>query len=154
MESSDFAAWYAAAVATAVLIWDIIKYRNSGPQITGEAFSGWESYGIEDTAGKRLAFVKLSNTGDRPTTLTSWGMYWYPAGVNLNDKSKRRPFIIKGGLGGMGKVPEKIAPGDVWTGLVLENNEFKEMSEEGTLVFGFGFSHSLEETIIKIKPNS
>jgi len=154
MDASDYAAWYAAAVASAILVWDVIKYRNAGPQITGRAYAGRESYGIPDTEGKDLSYVELTNKGDRPTTLTSWGMYWYPAGSNLQDKSDRRAFIIQSGLAGVGQVPSKLGPGDVWTGVTLEDEEFRNMLAEGTLVFCFGFSHSDHELMVKIEPDS
>ena len=71
MSASDLAAWYAAVIATAVLVWDIVKHRRTGPQIDGEAYANWESYNISETEGSSLTLVKITNTGDRPTTLTS-----------------------------------------------------------------------------------
>ncbi len=150
MSASELAAWYAAIVATAVLAWDVVKYQRSGPQIKGDAKANWESYGISETEGDSLTFVKITNTGDRPTTLVSWGLYWYPAGTSLSDKKTRKSFIVKGGLAGQGKVPQKIEPGEVWTGVMKENEEYEQMLSEGTLMVGLGFSHVEEEVLLKV----
>lgn len=153
VDGTDFVAWYAAFVATAVLLWDIVKYYRSGPQISGEARAGMESYGIPDTEGKSLTTVRLTNTGDRPTTLLSWGFYYYPAGASLDDKESRQSFIVKGGLAGVGELPKKLGPGDIWDGVMLENGNYDQMLDDGTLMFGFGFSHTQQEVLIKIQPN-
>jgi hypothetical protein len=47
------------------------------------------------------------------------GMHWYPAGSSLNEKAQK-PFVIKGGLAGQGKIPAKIEPGEVWSGIMKE----------------------------------
>lgn len=150
MSASDYAAWYAAFVVTAVLIWDVVKWKKAGPQIKGEARSGWRSYGIAETEGKDLTIVKATNTGDRPTTLTSWGMYWYPKEASLKDKKARKSFIIKGGLAGLGKVPQKIEPGDEWQGLIEENEEYQDKLTTGRLFVALGFSHTEKEVLIEI----
>jgi len=154
MSASDIAAWYAAIIATAILIWDVIKFKKSGPQLRGEAHAGWESYGIAETEDDDLTIVKVTNTGDRPTTLTSWGLYWYPAGASLNDSKSRKAFVIQGGLAGLGKIPTKLEPGDEWTGLIKENDEYENMFIEGTLLIGLGFSHTDEEFKIKVEKSA
>lgn len=151
MDASDYAAWYGALIATTVLVWDVIKWKSAGPVIVGDAHAGWESYGIQQTEGLALTTVRLTNNGGRPTTLVSWGMYWYPAGASLDDKKARHAFLVQGGLAGTGKVPCKIESGDVWNGLIKENEKFHRMQREGTLVFGFGFSHQVEEVLVKIE---
>jgi len=75
---SDYAAWYAALIATFVFLWDIIKWKKSGPQIKATARSGYRSFGDPETEGKRLILVIATNIGDRATTLTAMGFRWYP----------------------------------------------------------------------------
>jgi hypothetical protein len=48
----------------------------------------------------------------------------------------------------------KLGPGDVWTGVALEDEESRKMLAEGTLVYCFGFSHSDQELLVKIEPDS
>lgn len=154
MNPSDYAAWYAAIVATAVLIWDVVKWKRGGPQIKAEVFAGWESYGIPETEGKELSLVKATNIGDRPTTLTSWGMYWYPPGVSTKKKEARKSFIVKGGLAGLGQVPKKLEPGDVWSGIATEDEQYKEMLSTGQLFMALGFSHSDKEVLVPVKKSA
>jgi hypothetical protein len=154
MSASDYAAWYAAIVATLVLIWDFIKWKKSGPQIKAEAFSGWKSFGIDELEADSITVVKATNIGDRPTTISSFGMYWYPKGVSVKDKVKRKAFIIKSGLAGLGEVPKKVDPGDVWQGLAKENEEFDKMLTEGTVYIALGFSHTDKEFLVKVTANN
>jgi hypothetical protein len=151
MTPSDYAAWYAAIVATVVLIWDVVKWKSGGPQVKAEAFGGWKSYGISETEGKALTLVKATNVGDRATTLTSWGMYWYPAGVSVKKKETRKAFIVKGGLAGLGQVPKKLEPGDVWSGVASEDDQYNEMLRTGQLFMVLGFSHTDEEVLVSVK---
>lgn len=151
MNASDYAAWYGAVVATAVLAWDFVKWRQSGPQIKAEARANWRTSGFDEAHNEDVMFVKVTNTGDRPTTLTSWGLYWYPTGVAMHDKAKRKAFIIKDGLGGSGVVPTKLEPGDVWTGISKETDDFKKMIKTGKCYVALGFSHAEEETLVEVK---
>jgi len=53
-------------------------------------------------------------------------LYWYPVGSNIKDHNKRHSFIIKGGLAGLGQIPQKIEDGDEWTGLIRENKDYEK----------------------------
>jgi hypothetical protein len=75
MTASDYAAWYGAVVATLVFTWDLIKWRRSGPQIKAEAHASWRSFGVDEIEGDNLTVVKATNVGDRPTTISSFGLY-------------------------------------------------------------------------------
>ena len=153
MTLSDIAAWYAAIVATAVLIWDYVKWKNSGPQISAFARSGMRSLNIPETANMTLIYVEVTNTGDKPTTLKSWGMYWYPVGVSLNDKRGRQAWILRSSFADMGVVPQKIEPGDVWRGVIEEDDEVQKMKDNGTFFVMLSFSHSQEEVLVRVEQN-
>ena len=77
-------------------------------------------------------------------------MYWYPPGSSLNDTKTRRAFVVQGGVAGTGRVPQKIEPGEVWTGAMEENEEYQQMLEEGTLIMALGFSHAKQELELKV----
>ena len=154
MTASDYAAWYGAVVATALLIWDIVKWTKAGPQIKAEARAGWRTFGFEEEDGHDVTFVKATNIGDRPTTITSWGLYWQPTGVSKHDKKQWKAFIIKGGLVGSGEIPKKLEPGDVWTGISKETDEFRHMLVNGKLFIALGFSHAEKETIVEVITNN
>jgi hypothetical protein len=153
MTPSDYAAWYGAVVGTAVLAWDYVKWRKSGPQVRAEAFSGWRSFNIEETEGLDLTLVKATNKGDRATTVTSWGLYWYPSGPRLFNKRKRKSFIVRRGLAGTGEIPKRLEPGEVWAGVSKEDEQFKKMLMEGKLYIALGFSHADKEVLVRVKAN-
>lgn len=152
MTIAEIAAWYAATVSTTVLVWDVIKWSRTGPRINAVAYAGWESYGIPETDGQTLLFVKLTNVGDRATTLTSWGMYWYPKSGRLIAKNRLKSFVVPGGLAGLGEIPKKLDPGDVWTGVARETPDYNEARKAGRVVIALGFSHQEKE--IQIELNS
>ena len=154
MTPSDYAAWYAAVVATGVLIWDVVKWKKGGPQIKAEAFAGWESYGVSEMEGKSLTLVKATNVGDLPTTLSSWGMYWYPEGVSVKKKEARKAFVMQGGLAGLGQVPKKLEPGDVWSGVASEDDQYNDMLRTGQLFMALGFSHTDKEILVSVKKSA
>ncbi len=151
MSASDYAAWYAALLATLIAVWDFIKWKQSGPSITGEAWAARETFGIPATEGKLVAFAKLTNRGDAPTTLTSWGMYSFPNTGRLNRKNREAAFVVLGGLGGVGTIPCKLSPGDTWTGIMEQNSKVDKMLAEGRVFFGFGFSHADKEVMVQLK---
>ena len=151
MNASDYAAWYAAVVATLVLIWDVVKWRKGGPQIRAKARAGWRSFNIPSLEGQDLTIVTVTNVGDRATTITHMGFHWVPSNVSIKDKEKRKSFIVPGGLGGFGEIPKKIEPGEIWTGLINENVEFKKMLVSGKSVVMLAFSHSEEEVLVDIE---
>ena len=154
MTIAEIAAWYAATVSTTVLVWDIIKWSRAGPKINAEAYAGWESYGIQETEGQSLLFVKLTNVGDRATTLTSWGMYWYPKRGSLKGKNRLRSFVVPGGLAGLGQIPKKLDPGDVWSGVMKETPDYNEARKVGRVVVALGFSHREKEILIELKKSA
>ena len=150
MNASDYAAWYAAIVATLIAILNFVKWKMSGPSISGEAKANWKTSGIPVTEGKVVAIASLTNRGDTPATLTSWGLYWYPAKGSLCRKNRKAAFVIMGGAGGYGVIPCKLSPGDTWKGITEQNAEMDKMLSEGRLFFAFGFSHTNKEVIMQL----
>lgn len=152
MTPSDYAAWYAALVATLVLIWDAVKWKREGPRVKGEARASWKSIGIAETEGKTITSVKVTNVGNLPTTLTSWGIYWQPPGVSKRDRKNWKAFVVKSGVAELGQVPHMLPPGEVWQGIVTEDDEYRTMlAQGGTMYVALGFSHAEEELLLKVK---
>jgi hypothetical protein len=75
--------------STTAPIQDIINYQKSEPQISANARANWRSFRIPETEGDPLILVNATNIGDKPTTITSWGMHWYPAGSSLDKKVQK-----------------------------------------------------------------
>ena len=69
LSGTDIVAWWGAIVATSVLIWDIYKWRTSGPRIKFIVQPNSLVVGDPARKGKRFISVKATNVGDRPTTI-------------------------------------------------------------------------------------
>jgi len=144
---SDYAAWYAALIATFVFLWDIIKWKKSGPQIKATARSGYRSFGDPETEGKRLILVIATNIGDRATTLTAMGFRWYPKKSLWRNKRKGKLFIVRG----TGQIPANIKPGDEWSSSIPENGEHPELYSTGCLMVVLSFTHLNKDIHLKVK---
>lgn len=152
MTASGIAAWYGAFIASVVLVWDVVKWRKDGPRIKAEARAGWRTMGMDEFEGKDVTSVKATNIGSRATMLTSFGMYWFHAGVSVRNRAKAKAFIIQPSTFGPGQVPKKIEPGDVWHGLVTESESYKSMQNEGGKFFiALRFSHIAKEVLVPVQ---
>src|SRR5262245_31722316 len=78
-------------------------------------------------------------------------MYWYPEGISSRQKDQRKSFMVQGGLAGIGQVPKKIEPGDVWSGVMKETPDYDEMHKTGRVVMALGFSHLEKEVLVEVK---
>ena len=74
---SVLAVW-GAFVATFVLLWDIYKWKMSGPKVSFSASADWQLVAVPFEPGDRdYISVHVTNAGDRPTTITNLGFRWY-----------------------------------------------------------------------------
>lgn len=121
MSSTDVVAWWGAVVATAVLIWDIVKWLRSGARLRctvkpNSHYQDSESVLIESTPHsargviKESIHIELVNLGELPTTIMSI--------------RAERPLKNGGWVGNDGsaftehwnkRLPYKIDPGDIWS---------------------------------------
>lgn len=119
--TTDFVAWWGAVIATAVLVWDCIKWFRSGARLRcmvrpNAFYQDSEVVPLENSPDGARAVMKdsihieLTNVGALPTTIMSI--------------SARRPMDSGGWAGNGGsafvehwgkKLPYMIAPGDVWS---------------------------------------
>ena len=101
MNASDCAAWYAAVLATFVFVWDMVKWKRSGPRLKAR------------TCQTPTGFV-VTNVGDGPATIES-------VQVRLFQRrrlpwSKREVALSKvlGLFCGTRFLPLTLAPGEPW----------------------------------------
>jgi hypothetical protein len=71
MKISDIAAWWGAAIATALLIWDLYKWRRSGPHLEISVSPNMSTFGSAQMYGEGpFVVLEVRNNGNRKTTLT------------------------------------------------------------------------------------
>lgn len=123
LSASEYAAWYAALVGTAALVWDVWKAGRSGPRLSGSAQSGMIF--IDDySSSKDSLYLTFSvfNVGDRATTIASVFVEYYP-----NWWAWIRGKSTKGGIVPVPSpaqpIPYKLGPGERWIGWAKQTDE-------------------------------
>lgn len=136
MSASDVAAWWGAAIATLVLVWDLYKWGRSGPQLEVSASPNMETYGGAAIYGKGpFVVLEVRNNGDRKTTLTHCVGFVYTNWLSrLFDRKPKHNFIVTNPA--PGKIPHVLEAGERWMGILEQNQELVKWSQEGHLCVG------------------
>jgi hypothetical protein len=156
---TDVLAWWGASVSTVVFLWDIHKWRSTGPRLR---FEVWCDQILVPSADKRI-FIRfeVTNTGDRSTTLQNLGLLHF-ANSRWSWKALRKmprtrghirnlPWILAARavvnsslfipLQASTDMPVKLAPGDTWVAMV-EQTQFESNFSKGLLYFTLHHSHT------------
>jgi hypothetical protein len=142
MTLSDAAAWWGAGVATLVLVWDLYKWRRSGPQLEVSASPNMESYGgaTADGAGP-FVVLEVRNNGARKTTLTHCVGFCHESWLHKVFRRKpKHSFIVANPE--PGRIPHVLEAGERWMGLVSQNEQLASWSQNGYLHLGVYHSGS------------
>lgn len=121
-------ALYAAIVATAVLVWDIIKWRRSGARLKGIAGSNMVTFGMGPMDNQRHVVISVDNIGDRPTTVSGVYLQGY---ANRWRRFRRRPdksAVINSGLQANYPIPHRLDVGANFKASVQQTPELEEWS--------------------------
>ena len=104
LTGTDIVAWWGAIVATVVLIWDIYKWKTSGPILKFEVSPYTRIIGDPTRESKKYISANVTNIGDRPTTLTNLVLQYYDRyfkmvrhkrGLRSNEtKTYAKPYVL------------------------------------------------------------
>ena len=154
MKATDLAAWWGAIVASLILIWDIYKWKRSGPIVRVSASPNMRTYGnISDSQkDKTYVVVEVTNTGDRKTTITHLIGFHYKSFFQKILKKRNKAFVVA--IPALSEpLPYVLEPGERWLGGIDQNNKLEEISQNGFLYCGVYHSSGkrpvLERVIIK-----
>lgn len=148
MTATDFVAWYAAAVSTAVALWDFYKWRNSGAKLRVRAFrdicypdsrvtdESVDEKGQKSSTLAAYGHVEIVNGGLQPTTL-----------MDVQAVCKQ----VSGGQGfvaysvfqvhsGSHALPTVIAPGHLWSARI-EMSHIESLASRGEVKISVKASH-------------
>lgn len=136
-----YVAWYAAAVSTIVLLWDVYKWMRSGPKLNIKAKPNMTRVIFMGNAEKSI-FIEVTNTGSANTTLTHLIFYRYK---NRFDAFFRRNSITRGVVmdSSFGpNLPYELNAGGRWTGGISQEDLITKTGNEGVLICGVNYTHS------------
>ncbi len=144
MSPSEIAGWWGAIIATLLLIWDVYKWKTSGPKLLMRATPNIIiSPGPNNTL---YVNVTISNIGHLPTTLNNIGIKYYE---NLYAQIRRKPSIS--GFVPNPKtsfpLPIKLDTGGEWSALLLQQEKvgdkpsLEELAKSGHLMIWVKCSH-------------
>ena len=125
-------AWWGAVVATLVLIWDIYKWRRTGPRVFVEARGNQSVVGSPRHEEGTYVLVLAKNRGDCATTITGLGMRWF---ANAKDKARKKAgknFLIIAET--TQPLPYLLQPGGLWQGFFQEKAELRDLAGSGFLM--------------------
>ena len=137
---TDVLAVWGAFVATFVLIWDIIKWKKSGPQIILRALDNMKFYGDPRISqDKTFISIDATNRGDRATTITNLGIRHYSNWFCKLIGKVRWQGVILDPL--PGRLPHKLEPGERWLGLIDQKQVGEKVYKNGICVIELYLSH-------------
>lgn len=158
MTLTDIAAWYAAAIATAVFVWDILKWFRNSPRLRVNAMCNvaypdgrvitkkrLEGGGVATTLAD-YCHIEVLNIGGQPTTLIDI------EGANV-PRSDGMQFGVSGSAftvhAGSHPLPALLGPGEMWSARV-EMTHLETIAKHGSPVIRIRASHSAKANEIAI----
>ncbi len=141
---------YAAVVSTVVLVWDVVKWRMAGPRLRVTVQTRLVRLGNGQIDPTTYLGAQVTNCGDRPTTLMSFGALTYKndwlAFVQAN-----RPdlgLIFPGGPG-VRTLPLVLEPGQQWQGLVPQE-DVESLTKSKCVMIAIYHSHSPKPVLTRV----
>jgi len=135
-------AWWGAILSTVVLVWDVYKWRTSGPKLRVAVLTGMEGIDIPGYEGEALISVNVTNYGDRPTTITSVGFKFYRTAW-ARIRNKPETFFVLAYPNKAQPLPFELKQGNFWSGTAGEGEttDIRMMADSGHLICELYHSH-------------
>lgn len=130
---TDVVAWWGAIIATSVLIRDIYKWKTAGAKIRFLVQSGMSMLGDPEREDVTLVTARVTNIGDRPTTITTVGFKYYK---NWWKKFRRKPskaYVVPSPAFNHQVLPYILEVGQEWGG-VNQTEDLENMANDGYLI--------------------
>ena len=149
---------YAAVVATAVAVWDVVKWKMQGPNLEVEVQSGMKLYGGGVPDERKFIVMRVTNRGDRPTTITNMGYLLYRDDFVARWSRRSATFAaIVPGPSEAQPLPYVLAPGVQWVGMGEQDAELAQMAKSGCLMCAVYHSHTnkpiMQQVVVRLDPS-
>jgi hypothetical protein len=141
IDLTGFLAIWGAVLSTIAIVWDVYKWRTSGPNLQMRVMTGMEAFNIPEYEGKTLIVAVVTNRGDRPTTITHLAVAYYDAWwkAMLRKRSAANGWIATPST--TQRVPFELKPGVEWSGMIDQTKELEVWAREGWLYATIYHSH-------------
>ncbi|MDP1637244.1 MAG: hypothetical protein Q8K74_00265 [Candidatus Nitrotoga sp.] len=141
IDLTGFLAIWGAVMSTVAIVWDIYKWRTTGPNLQMRLMTGMETYNIPEYEGMTLIVAVVTNRGDRPTTINILGLAYYNAWWKaiLRKKASASAFIATPST--TQRVPFELKSGIEWSGMIEQSKELETWAREGYLYVTVYHSH-------------
>lgn len=155
--NTDLVAWWGAILATIVLVWDIYKWKTSGPQIRFNAKPNMKTFNVPTHDGKTWISATAENIGTGATTITHLAFQYYKNWFKKIFKKPDSSWVIANAtISPEYRIPYVLNPGTIWQGLALQTEELEEKSRKGYLICELYYSQNKKpkKYRVTIKKNS
>jgi len=140
MDTSTYAAWWGAGLATVVLLWDLYKWRASGPRLRVWAKGDQKQLrpGDWDKPGRvpgdeDWIRISVANTGTGATTIQGVGFSCFSSVWQKVIRRPERTYGLVAETNPFCQLPWKLNPGEEWTGLLPQYEPFANLLKSGAL---------------------
>ncbi len=142
-DTTKIIAIYAAVLSSIVFLWDIFKWRSAGPKLLFIVLSGMKNANSLRLQDKTVITATVSNTGDRPTTITTMGFIHYSSWWSYIRKKPDRAMVVVH-PNEYDRLPVVLKLGEIWRGFNEQDSEMVEMAAKGRLYCYISLSHTVE----------
>ncbi len=148
---TDVAAWWGAIVATAVLGWDVYKWRRRGAEIRVYASPDMQAMPpLPSAPDATFIFVSVTNHGGQATTITNLaGVHYKSIFHALFDRASAR-FVV-GNVPFGPPLPHRLEPGDRWTGGINQDEAVANYGKTGRYYCGVFHAMSQKPAFVRVR---
>lgn len=150
MKLTEIAAWWGAGIATVVLFWDIYKWLKTGPIVSFKVSTNIKVFAGLEKDDKTYVTVRVTNNGDRTTTITIMGVAYYESWINHIFRKPKSKFSISTDRM-PNPLPFKLKPGSIWDGTIIQDDNVEQMACNGYLECHIYYSDSEKPKKKRIK---
>lgn len=158
MSVGDWVATYAAVVATAVMLWDVYKWRvERKVLLDGRATPGMVAAGSAInpiTDGNRYVVVRVANQGSVPCVVTTLALMSYSSVFNYWRNRNNRAGVIVNPVSELTqcRLPYKLEPGSEFVGMILQDAELEDWTRKEVVYAAVYHSMSRLPYRMRVKP--
>jgi hypothetical protein len=142
LSPTDIAAWWGALIASALLVWDVYKWRNRGANIRLVVAPNMQLLNVPGIPKEDL-FISVTayNTGSLPSTITNLHSIHYKSLLHKLFRRHNAAFVVVNPGFGPG-IPSVVQPGGQWQGGIKQSELMANPGRTGCLYCGVSVSTS------------